>query len=84
MVGVACICTVASIPPTVQFFSEILVLCDGGFIRVVFVVLMFLYLFFSGLVPLFLVGGLLSRHYSVGFGVGTVFSKLLGVVFLVC
>lgn len=83
VVRVACVCTVASIPPMVQFFSELLILCEGGFVSVVVMGIMFFYLFMRGLVPLFLVGRLLSRHYSVGFGVGKVVSMVFGVVFLV-
>nr|YP_009261931.1 NADH dehydrogenase subunit 4 [Echinochasmus japonicus]AKL39059.1 NADH dehydrogenase subunit 4 [Echinochasmus japonicus] len=83
VLSVSCMCTVASIPPMVQFFSEVLILCEGGYVSVVVGVLMFLYLFMSGLIPMFLVGSLLSRHYSISFGVGSVVSMSCGVVFLV-
>lgn len=64
---VACagLCTACSLPPTVQFFSEvILVSCRGGF-RVVFMILLYLFLFGGGLVPLFIIGNLIRRHCDV-------------------
>nr|AWK02432.1 NADH dehydrogenase subunit 4 [Acanthoparyphium sp. WAK-2018] len=82
-VSVACICTAASIPPTLQFFCELLVLCDSGPVSIFLAVLMSFYLFMSGLVPLFIVGTLLTRHYSILLGGGYVWCSFGGVVCLV-
>lgn len=80
---VVCICTTASIPPTLNFFSEIVILCEGGYMYGgLCVILLSLYLFAGGLVPVFLVGCLLSRHYSIGFGCGYVNSYVGGLVLL--
>ena len=64
----SCLCTVASLPPTLQFFSEVFILSEAGVLRVFFICAFYFYLFCSGLVPLFLIGRLLSRHYSISFG----------------
>nr|QHI41706.1 NADH dehydrogenase subunit 4 [Echinostoma revolutum] len=81
--GVACVSSAASIPPTVNFFSEVMILMDSGLVSFVFVFMICLYLFISGLVPMFLVGCLLSRHYSISFGCGHVSGFIGGVSFLV-
>nr|YP_009240945.1 NADH dehydrogenase subunit 4 [Brachycladium goliath]ALN38358.1 NADH dehydrogenase subunit 4 [Brachycladium goliath] len=78
----ACLCTVASLPPTVQFFCEVFVVSEAGFVSVLFFFVLFLYLFFGGLVPVFLLGGLLSRHYNIGFGGGKIFGALGSVLLL--
>lgn len=81
---VACICTTASVPPTLKFFSEVVVLREGGYsYGSLCVVLLCLYLFVGGLVPVFLVGCLLSRHYSIKFGGGYVGNYLGGLFLLV-
>nr|UDU84920.1 NADH dehydrogenase subunit 4 [Glypthelmins quieta] len=80
---VACLCTVASLPPMLQFFSEVFVVCVAGVSSGLLVLAMSFYLFLGGLVPTFLVGGLLTRHYSIGFGCGLVFSGVCSVLFLV-
>nr|YP_010514548.1 NADH dehydrogenase subunit 4 [Diplodiscus japonicus]UXL86279.1 NADH dehydrogenase subunit 4 [Diplodiscus japonicus] len=77
------VCTVASLPPTLQFFTEVSVVSESGYVSLLFVYVFFLYLFFSGLVPLFLIGGLLSRHFSVSFGDAGVYGYFSSVLFLV-
>lgn len=77
------LCTVASFPPTVQFFSEVSIFCSSLFVRFFFLILLLVYLFFGGLVPIFVLGVLLTRHYSIGFGAGRIFSGLCSVIFLV-
>nr|YP_010461006.1 NADH dehydrogenase subunit 4 [Artyfechinostomum malayanum]UUF68159.1 NADH dehydrogenase subunit 4 [Artyfechinostomum malayanum] len=81
--SVVCISSAASIPPTANFFSEVLILSESGVVSMMFVFMMGLYLFISGLVPLFLVGCLLSRHYSISFGCGHISGFVGGVCFLV-
>lgn len=80
---VASLCTAASLPPTLQFFSEVFVVMEAGFIGVSFMAALFIYLFMGGLVPMFLLGSLLTRHCSIGFGVTPVFGFLGSVLFLV-
>nr|YP_009646079.1 NADH dehydrogenase subunit 4 [Plagiorchis maculosus]QBX99306.1 NADH dehydrogenase subunit 4 [Plagiorchis maculosus] len=77
------LCTVASFPPTVQFFSEISVFYCSGFLSFLFFMLLLVYLFFGGLVPIFVLGVVLTRHYSISFGSGSIFSGLCSVIFLV-
>nr|BAV82929.1 NADH dehydrogenase subunit 4 [Echinostoma caproni] len=79
---VACVSSAASVPPTVNFFSEVLILGDSGLVSFIFVCMVCIYLFISGLVPMFLVGCLLSRHYSISFGCGHVSSFIGSVCFL--
>nr|QBF03689.1 NADH dehydrogenase subunit 4 [Echinostoma sp. JM-2019] len=81
--AVACVSSAASVPPTINFFSEVLILSDGGMVSMMFAGMLSVYLFVSGLVPLFLVGCLLSRHYSISFGCGHISSYIGGVWFLV-
>nr|ALD62341.2 NADH dehydrogenase subunit 4 [Echinostoma hortense] len=81
---VGCVCSAASIPPTVNFFSEVLILCDSAYSGFIFVLLMSIYLFVGGLVPVFLVGCLLTRHCSLSFGCGSLISYFGSVVFLMC
>nr|WSP01991.1 NADH dehydrogenase subunit 4 [Wallinia sp. URM-2015] len=64
----AAMCTVASLPPTAQFFCEVFILSEAGGMSGFYIFLFSLYLFLGGLVPLFLLGGLLSRHFVVEFG----------------
>nr|ATD85498.1 NADH dehydrogenase subunit 4 [Paragonimus heterotremus] len=78
----ACLCTVASLPPTVQFFCEVHTLWEAGPLAACFVLGLFCYLFCGGLVPIFTLGGVLSRHYSIGFGPGSIFMGLLSVLLL--
>lgn len=73
----------ASLPPTVQFFSEIFILSEGGYISLFFVYAFYFYLFCRGLVPLFLIGSLLSRHYSISLGKGGVIGFFGSIRFLV-
>nr|AQS80278.1 NADH dehydrogenase subunit 4 [Fasciola jacksoni] len=80
---VMCVCSVASVPPTVNFFSEVIILSESGFSLLFGALLLCLYLFVGGLVPMFLVGCLLARHCSVSFECGYVLGYLGGVVFLV-
>nr|UDU84944.1 NADH dehydrogenase subunit 4 [Orientocreadium sp. HS] len=79
----ACLCTVASLPPTINFFSEVLVVCWGGLYSVILVFLLLCYLFMGGLVPVFLLGCLLTRHYSVKIGGGFVYGGFCSISFLV-
>lgn len=78
----ACLCTVASLPPTVQFFCEVHTLWEAGPITACFVFGLFCYLFCGGLVPMFVLRGLLTRHYRIGLGPGVVFMGLFSVFFL--
>nr|YP_009326178.1 NADH dehydrogenase subunit 4 [Paragonimus ohirai]APD26970.1 NADH dehydrogenase subunit 4 [Paragonimus ohirai] len=78
----ACLCTVASLPPTVQFFCEVHTLWEAGPLAFNFVFGLFCYLFCGGLVPVFTLGGLLTRHYSIGFSVSPIFMGLFSVLFL--
>lgn len=77
------VCTVASLPPTAQFFCEVFILLEAGGIGKFFILLLCLYLFLGGLVPLFLLGGLLTRHFRIGLGSGYIFGALGSIVFLV-
>lgn len=61
---VGSLCTSASIPPTIQFFREVGILVDCSWTSLGFLALVCFYLFFGGLVPLFLVGYLLGRHIA--------------------
>lgn len=79
----ACLCTVASLPPTIQFFSEVFIVYIRGCYSIVFVIGVMFYLFFGGLVPVFLLGHLLRRHYSVSFGFRSVYGGVGSVRFLV-
>lgn len=63
---VGCLCRVASFPPSLSFFSEVRTLLDSGFYSLFLLLVFFGYLFFRGLMPLFVVGGCLSRHFSIG------------------
>lgn len=83
MISCSCLCTVCSLPPTVQFFCEVSLVLEGGYFRVLFMAVFYLFLFFGGLVPLFLVGTLLSRHYDLVFGLGCVYSGLFSLFFLI-
>nr|YP_009689306.1 NADH dehydrogenase subunit 4 [Postharmostomum commutatum]QEL51322.1 NADH dehydrogenase subunit 4 [Postharmostomum commutatum] len=59
------LCTVASLPTSLQFFCEVQSLSDLADKSCIVFVFFCVYLFFSSLVPFFLLGGLLSRHFSV-------------------
>nr|BAV82941.1 NADH dehydrogenase subunit 4 [Fasciola hepatica] len=80
---VMCICSVASVPPTVNFFSEVVILSEVGFSWLFYSLLFCVYLFVGGLVPVFLLGCLLSRHCTIGYDRGYVVSYVGGIVFLV-
>nr|BDB04287.1 NADH dehydrogenase subunit 4 [Fasciola gigantica] len=80
---VMCVCSVASIPPTVNFFSEVVILSEIGFNWLFYSLLFCVYLFIGGLVPVFLLGCLLCRHCTIGFDRGYVVSYVGGVVFMV-
>lgn len=64
--------TVASVPPTTTFFSEVYILFtsvgDSMFMRFLFG----LYLFLGGLVPLFLLGFILGRSSSISIKLSSV------------
>nr|YP_010693883.1 NADH dehydrogenase subunit 4 [Morishitium polonicum]WCD42520.1 NADH dehydrogenase subunit 4 [Morishitium polonicum] len=82
-VVISCLSTVASIPPTVQFFSEILVLYNGFLVSIWFVVLFFVYIFLGGLIPMIVVGNMLFRTRSVSCGVSSFLeSYIIGSIFL--
>nr|QJP05334.1 NADH dehydrogenase subunit 4 [Clonorchis sinensis] len=78
-----CLCTVCSLPVTVQFFCEILFLWEAFSKSVLFGVVLFVYLFLGGLVPLFLMGVVLSRHWDISYGGRYVYSGVVSVGFLV-
>nr|YP_010853284.1 NADH dehydrogenase subunit 4 [Metorchis xanthosomus]WGM81703.1 NADH dehydrogenase subunit 4 [Metorchis xanthosomus] len=78
-----CLCTVCSLPVTIQFFCEVLFLWEAFFNSVLFGVVLFIYLFFGGLIPLFLVGVILSRHWDINYGGRCVFSGLASMGFLI-
>nr|YP_009169736.1 NADH dehydrogenase subunit 4 [Metorchis orientalis]ALD61610.1 NADH dehydrogenase subunit 4 [Metorchis orientalis] len=63
-----CLCTVCSLPVTVQFFCEVLFLGEAFTKSVLFGVVLFLNLFFGGLVPLFLMAVVLTRHWDINYG----------------
>nr|YP_010947751.1 NADH dehydrogenase subunit 4 [Azygia robusta]WMH04198.1 NADH dehydrogenase subunit 4 [Azygia robusta]WMH04210.1 NADH dehydrogenase subunit 4 [Azygia robusta] len=82
VVSVMGIFTAASIPPTATFFCEVAVLQQSllGFSGLS--LLFCFYLFFSGLVPLFVLGFLLSRQSCVSVVGVSVWSYFSSVVFL--
>nr|AYH51354.1 NADH dehydrogenase subunit 4 [Alaria americana] len=61
------LCTVASLPPVVQFFVEVSVLADVGYVSLINFLMFCMYLFFSSLMPFFFLGSLLSRHFCVSY-----------------
>ena len=79
----AALCTSASLPPTLQFFSEVFVVSESGLFRFLLVLPLFVYIFMGGLIPVFLLGSLLTRHYSVGLGPNFISGFLCSVLFLV-
>lgn len=77
------LCTVCSLPPTTQFFCEVSLMVDaGGSMRLMLLVL-YVFVFMGGLVPLFLVGSLLRRHYDISHGLGMYWGKVFSIFFLV-
>lgn len=79
---VGCLCTACSLPPTIQFFCEVSVLLDSGFVSWLYILAFSVYLFFGGLVPLFLVGCLLTRHCRVVVTGSSVFNGFRSVFFV--
>lgn len=73
----------ASIPPTITFFSEVFII-GSSVLKGFFPLLLFLlYLFFRGLVPLFLMGHLLGSSYSISIlkkGLNYFYSTLFFIV----
>nr|WRW53956.1 NADH dehydrogenase subunit 4 [Strigea falconis] len=67
---VLCLCTVASLPPVVQFFVEVSLLGVVGVVSLLLSVFFCVYLFLGNLVPLFVVGSMLSRHFCYEYGAG--------------
>ena len=61
------LCTAASLPPVIQFFVEVSVLADVGYMRLIIFLIFCVYLFFRRLVPLFFLGSLLSRHFCINY-----------------
>lgn len=59
------LCTVASLPTSLQFFCEVQVLSDLIKFSSGLVGLFCIYLFLRSLVPFFLLGSLLCRHYRI-------------------
>lgn len=59
------LCTVCSLPPTVQFFCEVSLMVGATVFRSLFVLVLYGFLFLGGLIPLFLLGTLLTRHCDV-------------------
>lgn len=62
---VACLFTAASVPPTITFMSEVLFLPTGLFLNSVLIFMFCIYLFLSGLVPLFLLAYVAGRSTSL-------------------
>nr|WCH58144.1 NADH dehydrogenase subunit 4 [Holostephanus sp. FJ-2023] len=84
VVVVACLCTAASLPPTVQFFVEVGVLSELGAVNVAIFLFFCIYLFVSSLVPLFLLGSLLTRHFSIEYScASSMFNFMSSIIFLV-
>nr|QDA21731.1 NADH dehydrogenase subunit 4 [Amphimerus sp. JM-2019] len=79
----SCLCTACSLPPTVQFFCEVALAGQSFFVSVLFMLVLFAFLFLGGLIPLFLLGLLLTRHCDVNYGGRCVFSSMLSVSFLI-
>jgi hypothetical protein len=71
------------LPPTLQFFSEVFIVSEGGPISISLLLALFVYLFMGGLIPVFLLGSLLTRHYRIGFGEKNIFGFLTSILFLV-
>lgn len=65
--SVFCLFSVASAPPTLTFFSEVLIIGKCLSFRILLCVVMCVYLFCGGLIPLFILGHMVccSRHKSV-------------------
>lgn len=59
------LCTVCSLPPSVQFFCEVTLMVGAGSFRGLFIGLLYGFIFLGGLIPLFLAGSLLTRHCDV-------------------
>lgn len=59
------LCSAGSLPPTLTFFSEVRMIIDSGLCSYLLLSLFLLYLFFGGIVPLFVLGASLSRHFRV-------------------
>nr|AKC58418.1 NADH dehydrogenase subunit 4 [Eurytrema pancreaticum] len=83
-IGVFCLCSVMSFPPTVQFFCEVYAVVKSFWFSGLLFFLLGLYLFISGLVPLFLICVFLVRHISLRCCVGEVFGLIVPIVFLLC
>ncbi len=79
----ASLCTAASLPPTTQFFSEVFIVSQAQSVGISMVLGLFVYLFLGGLVPVFLLGSLLTRHYNIRFGVSHILNFFFSVSFLV-
>lgn len=62
---VGSLCSASSLPPTISFFSEVYILLESGGVSSIFLFIFFCYLFLSGLVPLFILGGCFSRHFRI-------------------
>lgn len=83
VIACSCLCTVCSLPPTAQFFCEVFLVLEGGYFRILFMVVFYSFLFLGGLIPLFLVGTVLRRHCDLVYGLGRVYSGLFSLFFLV-
>lgn len=77
------LCTACSLPPTLQFFCEVSLVSEAAWLGFSFIVLLYVFVFMGGLLPLFLVGSLLSRHYDVIYRVGDLGAKAGSIFFLV-
>nr|YP_009533200.1 NADH dehydrogenase subunit 4 [Cyathocotyle prussica]AYH51385.1 NADH dehydrogenase subunit 4 [Cyathocotyle prussica] len=84
VLAIMSICTAASIPPTPQFFVEVGVLSELGGLNLIVFIIFCLYLFIGSLIPLFLLGGLLTRHFSVEYScINSMFNFICSILLLV-
>nr|YP_008994157.1 NADH dehydrogenase subunit 4 [Metagonimus yokogawai]AGN12759.1 NADH dehydrogenase subunit 4 [Metagonimus yokogawai] len=70
LLGCSCLCTACSLPPTTQFFCEVSLVVGAGQFGLFLLLVLYLFVFMGGLVPLFVMGCLLSRHCDVRYGGG--------------
>uniref|UniRef100_A0AAU7N5E7 NADH-ubiquinone oxidoreductase chain 4 n=1 Tax=Dollfustrema vaneyi TaxID=438518 RepID=A0AAU7N5E7_9TREM len=76
------LCSVASFPPTLSFFSEVRIFLDSGVLSLLFSSVFYFYLFLGGLIPLFIVGGCLTMHNSISCFSGSGYSGVSSLLFL--
>nr|QIX04628.1 NADH dehydrogenase subunit 4 [Brachylecithum sp. PakAb2] len=79
---VGSLCVVMSFPPTFQFFCEVYVFVGFTCLSYVFFFFLGCYIFLGGLVPLMLLGGLITRHVSLRCYIGDVFGRVVSIFYL--